>query len=221
MEEALNDTDDEYDDKPSKRKRKRKIRSKKERIPNKRHKKDNSIIMRFKEKSIRYLVYNEQMLMGNLQRIPIVSEEGSIDIYKNITPITKVKTSDILESGTLPVVDQGQKYIAGYVNEGELNKVGKPVVIFGDHTREIKLVDFDFITGADGVKILEPILVDSNFFYILIDVFRPQSRGYGRHFKMLNDEIIPLPPLAEQIRIVQKNTQLLDLITKLEFHLEK
>jgi len=143
------------------------------------------------------------------------------DLYNSVIPITKVKTSDILESGALPVIDQGQRYIAGYVNRGELNKIDKPVVIFGDHTREIKIIDFDFVVGADGVKILEPIVLDSAFFYILVEVFRPQSRGYGRHFKMLNDKIVSLPPMDEQKRIVEKTSQLLNSVTKLEFCLEK
>lgn len=143
------------------------------------------------------------------------------EIYNSITPVTKLKTTDYLDSGKYPIIDQGQRYIAGYTNNGELNIVTTPVTIFGDHTREIKLIDFDFIVGADGVKILEPILVNSSFFYTLVDVFRPQSRGYGRHFKMLNDKIVPLPPLDEQKRIVAKTTQLLDPVVELERHLEK
>ena len=143
------------------------------------------------------------------------------EIYNSITPVTKLKTTEYLDSGKYPIIDQGQRYIAGYTNNGELNIVTTPVTIFGDHTREIKLIDFDFIVGADGVKILEPILVNSSFFYTLVDVFRPQSRGYGRHFKMLNDKIVPLPPLDEQKRIVAKTTQILDLVVELERQLEK
>lgn len=143
------------------------------------------------------------------------------EIYNSITPVTKLKTTDYLDSGKYPIIDQGQRYIAGYTNNGELNIVTTPVTIFGDHTREIKLIDFDFIVGADGVKILEPMLVNSSFFYTLVDVFRPQSRGYGRHFKMLNDKIVPLPPLDEQKRIVAKTTQLLDFVSELEKYLEK
>ena len=30
------------------------------------------------------------------------------------------------------------------------------MIVLGDHTRCFKFVDFDFIAGADGIKILEP-----------------------------------------------------------------
>ena len=143
------------------------------------------------------------------------------EIYNSITPAEKIKTSEILESGDFPVVDQGQRYVAGYTESGNLTKITKPVVVFGDHTREVKLINFNFIAGADGVKILEPILVDSEYFYLLIKVFSPETRGYGRHFKLLNQRLVPLAPLNEQERIVEKTSQLLNFVDQLESKLPK
>ncbi len=43
-----------------------------------------------------------------------------------------------------------------------------------------------------------------------------ESRGYGRHFKLLKAANIPLPPLAEQKRIVAKVDELMALCDQLE-----
>ena len=43
-----------------------------------------------------------------------------------------------------------------------------------------------------------------------------ESRGYGRHFKLLRASQIPLPPLAEQRRIVAKVDVLMTLCDRLE-----
>jgi hypothetical protein len=62
-----------------------------------------------------------------------------------------------LTSGSLPVIDQGQEPIAGYTNDCEMAYKGPlPVILFGDHTRIFKYVDFPFALGADGVKVLVP-----------------------------------------------------------------
>lgn len=69
----------------------------------------------------------------------------------------KVKASDYAEQGTLPVVDQGAALMAGFIDDLDLENVSPlPVVVFGDHTRIVKHVDFRFATGADGAKVLEP-----------------------------------------------------------------
>jgi type I restriction enzyme M protein len=52
------------------------------------------------------------------------------------------------------------------------------------------------------------------------------SKSVGAAYPAINDaafdkSIIPLPPLTEQTRIVQKTTQLLDLVTQLEQRLDK
>jgi type I restriction enzyme S subunit len=129
----------------------------------------------------------------------------------------KVQTKDVLGSGEFPVVDQGKVFIRGYSNDAEkVIHVEAPIVLFGDHTRETKLIDFDFIVGADGVKLLMPVCIFSSYYYLALNWLPLDSRGYGRHFKLLRASVLPLPPLAEQHRIVAKVDELMALCDQLE-----
>lgn len=119
---------------------------------------------------------------------------------------TKLKSKEYLAEGLFPVVDQGEKLIAGYVNDKELIYQGEiPVVIFGDHTRNIKYIDFEFAVGADGTKILKPKQeIEIRFFFYYLKSLNIPSLGYSRHFQIIKNIKVPLPPLAEQKRIVAK-----------------
>jgi type I restriction enzyme, S subunit len=111
----------------------------------------------------------------------------------------KVQTKDILQFGDFPVVDQGKVFIRGYCNEpNKVIRVKAPLILFGDHTRETKLIDFHFVVGADGVKLLQPVCLLTNYYHLALQWLPLDSRGYGRHFKLLRASFIPLPPLAEQ-----------------------
>lgn len=138
-------------------------------------------------------------------------------IWYTLSPIQKIKNSDFLEKGKHPIVDQGKSYIAGYTNsENLLIKIPHPIIVFGDHTKAIKYIDFDFCPGADGTKIIVPIIINPRYFYTYLKSLDLDDRGYGRHFKILKQQIIPLPPLAEQKRIVAKVDELMALCDKLE-----
>jgi len=136
-------------------------------------------------------------------------------------PLTgkKLKRQDYLETGDFPVIDQGQDFIGGYTNNDDLSIVCRsPVIVFGDHTKIIKYVDFDFVAGADGVKVIRPLrLFDSKLFFYFLQVVQLPEKGYARHFQYLEKSDIPLPPLPEQHRIVAK---IEELFTKLDAGVE-
>ena len=116
----------------------------------------------------------------------------------------QIPAKDIAQTGEFPVVDQGQKFIAGYCDDQEkLIDFDLPLVIFGDHTRCFKYVDFPFVLGADGTKVLAPNkdLYDPKFYYFTLVALEIPGRGYNRHFKTLKERSLPCPPLPEQQKI--------------------
>jgi type I restriction enzyme S subunit len=134
------------------------------------------------------------------------------ELATNNIPISGKKTpqKETLTEGIYPVIDQGQKYIGGYVNDIEkVVELNKPVIVFGDHTRCFKYVDFNFAPGADGTKVLEPTdLYDPKFLYYSLQTLKLPNRGYSRHYSFLKKSTIGLPPLNEQHRIIDKVEQL-------------
>ena len=126
------------------------------------------------------------------------------EVLRKVKYPQKVKKGDFLSAGKYPIVDQSEQYIAGYWNdENCLYVVHRPVIIFGDHTRVFKYVDFDFVLGADGVKVLSPHdNIDPKFLYFLLNSTEIENLGYSRHYKELVRKRIPLPPLEVQEKIV-------------------
>jgi type I restriction enzyme M protein len=129
-----------------------------------------------------------------------------IDTFKVLTPKIKINSKNFLKEGKIPIIDQSKKFIAGYWNNIEDKiEISKPVIIFGDHTKIIKYIDFDFVAGADGIKILQP---NSNilpkYLYFIIKSLDIADLGYSRHFKELKEKKIPLPSLQIQNQIVKE-----------------
>src|SRR6266478_3421264 len=116
----------------------------------------------------------------------------------------KVQRKDFLNAGQFPIVSQEAEFTNGYWNdEADVFKVSTPVVIFGDHTQVLKYVDVDFVLGADGVKILQPRnFLCPKFFFYQLQAAELASLGYARHYRLLKELEINVPPLPEQQRIV-------------------
>lgn len=146
------------------------------------------------------------------------------DTFEQIsTSNIKVKTKQTKPEGQFPVIDQGMQFIAGYVDdEDSVISIQKPVCIFGDHTRIVKWVDFNFVPGADGTKILAPkAYLYERFFYYQLRSIEIKDRGYSRHFRYLRETTFKVAPLNEQIRIADKLDSILTKVNKAQERLEK
>ncbi len=129
-----------------------------------------------------------------------------------------IRESEVKTSGKFPVISQNQGHILGFSDEENLlisNDL--PIVIFGDHTCEVKYIDYPFIVAGEGVKLLKTEdNVDELFFYYALQKYKPKPQHYRRHFRLLKDSLIPLPPLPEQKAIAKVLKDFDDLLEVIE-----
>ncbi|MBF0453918.1 MAG: restriction endonuclease subunit S [Magnetococcales bacterium] len=116
---------------------------------------------------------------------------------------TQVPKGGYHETGMVPIVDQGKAFIVGYTNSSSSYR-DVPVIVFGDHTRIVKWVDFEFCPGADGTQVIKTIAgIDPKFGYYLISAARLPNLGYSRHMRELKERDFRFPEsLSEQKKIV-------------------
>lgn len=142
-------------------------------------------------------------------------EYKSFETCINKLPKAKqVKTSEYSSGTKYPIISQEDKLISGYYDdESYVFHIDSPVVIFGDHTRILKYVDFDFVVGADGVKIISPQKeLNAKFLLYYLQWYKIPNLGYSRHYKLLKEINIPLPPKSTQLAIVSELDKINELI---------
>ena len=128
-------------------------------------------------------------------------------LLQPVNTSVKIKSSEILKSGKNPVVDQSTDFIAGYTNESNIIQFkDNPFIVFGDHTRILKFVNFSFARGADGTQILisnNPRIPQTLFYHSLLAIDL-SNYHYARHFKFLKEEkvIVPKEFIATKYNII-------------------
>ena len=136
------------------------------------------------------------------------------EVLKDCTKLgTKIPTSEYLENGKYPIIDQGQNDIAGYYDSDSGLFENVPAIVFGDHTRVVKYVDKPCFLGADGVKLLCPVDKDINCKYLFYQLSYADipNTGYNRHFKWVKALDFKIPSSDEQNHVVE----VLDKVTEL------
>lgn len=155
-----------------------------------------------KELQKKYLM--QQLLSGALRLNGFTDKWkkcGFKELFVSVKGTTsmQIQSSEYLSNGEFPIVDQGQEQIVGFSNQK--NKLYKdlPVIVFGDHTRIIKYIDFPFIIGADGTKLLKVNLAYNIRFlyYILLNAPIP-NLGYSRHLSLLKQMFFYIPEKRQE-----------------------
>jgi type I restriction enzyme, S subunit len=115
----------------------------------------------------------------------------------------KIPSLQYLDIGKFPIIDQSTQFIAGFTNYPEcIINTNEPRIIFGDHTRVLKLINFDFARGADGTQILHSNSerLPQYLFYHTLSKIDLSNYGYARHFKFLKDVKVILPDTSNAIK---------------------
>ena len=124
----------------------------------------------------------------------------------------KIKQKTYLQSGALPVIDQGQELVGGYTDDCQKQIVcDLPVIVFGDHTKNVKYINFPFCAGADGIKILkakDDVVPKYLYYGTIFLTYCIEDKGYARHYQHIEKYDLLVPPLPEQERIVAKIEEL-------------
>lgn len=137
---------------------------------------------------------------------------------------TKIQTNEYLETGLFPIIDQGKEFITGYTNSSIGIYNDYPIIIFGDHTRIFKYIDFPCYLGADGVKALKnikPDKINSKYLYYYLKNSYIPDTGYNRHFKWVKELFFNIHDIQTQKEIVSILDKVTSLISMRKEQLEK
>lgn len=125
--------------------------------------------------------------MGLSEKIPFEEALISVSVGK-----LKIKESEYDSTGCICVVDQGQNLVSGMTNRADLKRDDGPYIVFGDHTRIVKFINFPFVVGADGVRLYKASeKYEPEFLYLFLKSSKLPEDGYGRHSKHLKELLVP------------------------------
>ena len=158
-------------------------------------------------KLVKNTEWKEVEINGENKEIPkdwrVTSIEKSIEMEKN-TKSSQILNSLILNKGTIPVIGQEVEFISGYANNITPLVANKenPTIIFGDHSCTLKFINFNYVLGGDGTKVFKGNKeIKTNFLFYSIKNLNFKTDGYKRHFSILKEKLINIPPIQTQSSI--------------------
>ena len=128
-------------------------------------------------------------------------EFKNFDEIFDIISHEEISIKEIKESGMYNVVEQGKEKKYRFSNDEKKLIKNETFIVYGDHTTEIKFIDFDFIAGPSlkFLKCLESYNLKFMFYNLIFNNIKPE--GYKRHFSILKRISLKVPRKEEQKKI--------------------
>ena len=120
------------------------------------------------------------------------------DILGKVDSTPRLSTDEYLLSGKYPIIDQTTNvYFAGFTDREDAVLFQYPVVVFGDHSCDVKYVNFPFVRGADGTQIMlsKDDRVLAEYLYFAVKGIKI-GKGYARHYSFLKGSLLIIPEQA-------------------------
>lgn len=118
------------------------------------------------------------------------------ELISKVPRTKQVMTSEYKKNGKIPIIDQSREFIAGYTDDDKtIVDMAVPVIVFGDHTRVLKLINFQFAKGADGTQLIVSCneKMPQHLLYCSLINIDLSNYHYARHFKYLKATCILIP----------------------------
>ena len=90
-------------------------------------------------------------------------------------------------NGDYEVIQQGDRPVIGFADGNPFTDY-QAVTLFGDHTVSLYKPNKPFFVATDGLKILGADGMEGNFFFTLLERYKPEPQGYKRHFAILANQ---------------------------------
>lgn len=125
--------------------------------------------------------------------------------YKQPQPYI-VQDTSYSDKYTIPVLTAGKSFILGYTNEDFGVYKNVPAIIFDDFTTDSRLVDFPFKVKSSAMKIIQVKQgLNTEYIALFMSITRLIGETHKRYWISEYSQIlIPIPPLKEQGRIVER-----------------
>ena len=141
------------------------------------------------------------------------------DIVKYEQPTAYiVGTAEYCDDYPTPVLTAGKSFTIGYTNETEGVYSKLPCIIFDDFTTASRLIDFPFKVKSSAMKILQLHgTLEIEYVAFFISTIRLIGNTHKRYWISEYSKVeIPIPPQAEQKRIINAVHQIFDDLDAIE-----